>query len=243
LIIIPAIDLKGGRCVRLRQGRMTDETVFSEVPEEMAVKWFEQGAERLHLIDLDGAVCGRPVNKESIRRIVKAIPIPIQLGGGLRDLDTLEAYFDLGIGYLIVGTVATKDPDLVMHACEKFPDRIIIAIDAREDRLAVEGWTEELDLAPVELAKQYEGAGVSAINYTDIYRDGMRTGPNVEATRDFARAIRIPVIASGGISGISDVLNILSLEGDGVMGMITGRAIYDGGLDLREAIEACRGER
>lgn len=221
---------------------MTDETVFSEVPEEMAVKWFEQGAERLHVIDLDGAVCGKPVNRESIRKIARAIPIPIQLGGGLRDLDHLEAYLDLGIGYLILGTVATKDPDLVMSACEKFPDRIIIAIDAREDRVAVEGWTEELNLAPVELAKRYEEVSVSAINYTDIYRDGMRTGPNVEATRNFARAISIPVIISGGISGISDVMNIMSLEGDGVIGMITGRAIYDGSLNLREGIAVCRGE-
>ncbi|MBW1910565.1 MAG: 1-(5-phosphoribosyl)-5-[(5-phosphoribosylamino)methylideneamino]imidazole-4-carboxamide isomerase [Deltaproteobacteria bacterium] len=240
MVVIPAIDIKEGRCVRLKQGRMTDETVFSEVPEEMAVKWFKQGAERLHIIDLDGAVQGRPVNNLTIKRIVNAIPIPIQLGGGVRDMDVLEAYYNIGIHYMILGTMAYKDPEFVMQACDRFPGRIILGIDAKKDRVAVEGWTEEIDSSPVELAKKFEATGVTSIIYTDIHRDGMRTGPNVDATRALARAVEIPVIASGGISGISDVLEILTLSEDGVVGMITGRALYDGSLDLAEAIGVCR---
>ena len=242
MIVIPAIDLKGGRCVRLKQGRMSDETVFSDVPEEMAVKWFEKGAERLHIVDLDGAVQGRPVNRDVIKRIVDSIPIPVELGGGIRDMATLEAYFDLGLHYLILGTVACKDPEFAKSACSVFPGKIILGIDARDDRVAVEGWTEEVDLTPVNMARQFEEAGVSAIIYTDIQRDGMRTGPNVEATRALAKAVKIPVIASGGISGVSDVENIMPLSEDGVIGMITGRALYDGSLDLSEAISVCKGE-
>lgn len=242
MIVIPAIDIKGGRCVRLKQGRMTDETVFSEVPEEMAEKWFEQGAERLHVVDLDGAAQGRPVNTQVIKKIVSAIPIPVQLGGGVRDMIALEAYLDLGLNYVILGTAAHKDPGFAMRACDKFAGQIILGIDAREDQVAVEGWTEEISLTPVELAKRFQGSGVASIIYTDIHRDGMKTGPNVDATGALARAIQIPVIASGGISGISDVSEILMLEKDGVIGMITGRALYDGGLDLAEAIEVARGK-
>jgi phosphoribosylformimino-5-aminoimidazole carboxamide ribotide isomerase len=242
LIVIPAIDLKGGRCVRLKQGRMSDETVFSDVPEEMAVKWYKKGAERLHIVDLDGAVQGRPANRDVIKRIVDSIPIPVELGGGIRDMATLEAYFDLGLHYLILGTVACKDPEFAKSACSVFPGKIILGIDARDDRVAVEGWTEEVDLTPVNMARQFEEAGVSAIIYTDIQRDGMRTGPNVEATRALARAVKIPVIASGGISGVSDVEKILPLSEDGVIGMITGRALYDGSLDLSEAISVCKAE-
>ena len=236
MIVIPAIDIKGGRCVRLKQGKMAEETVFSDVPEEMAVKWYEQGAERLHLVDLDGAVQGRPVNNAVIKRIIRAVPIPVELGGGLRDMATVEAYLDLGLHFVILGTVAHKDPEFVRQACDRFPGKIILGIDAREDRVAVEGWTEEVDLTPVELAKRFENTRISEIIYTDIHRDGMRTGPNVEATRALARAVDIPVIASGGISGISDVSQILTLSKDGVTGMITGRALYDGSLDLAEAI-------
>ena len=240
LIVIPAIDLKGGRCVRLKQGRMSDETVFSDVPEEMAVKWYEKGAERLHIVDLDGAVQGKPVNRDAIRRIVEAIPVPVELGGGIRDLATLEAYFELGVRYLILGTVAYKDPGFAESACKAFPGRIILGIDSRGDRVAVEGWTEEVDLSPVNMARQFEEAGVSAIIYTDIHRDGMQTGPNVAATRALAGAVKTPVIASGGISGILDVSNIKTLSEDGVIGMITGRALYDGSLDLTEAINLCK---
>ena len=220
---------------------MSDETVFSDFPEEMAVKWFEQGAERLHIVDLDGAVQGMPVNKGVIERVVKAIPIPVQLGGGVRDMKTLGAYFDLGLHYVILGTAAHKDPGFAGEACGKYPGRVIIGVDAREDRVALEGWTEEINITPVELAKRYEASGASAIVYTDIHRDGMKKGPNVEATGALARAIGIPVIASGGISGLSDVLEILPLSEIGVIGMITGRALYDGSLDLAEAIRTVKG--
>jgi len=240
LIVIPAIDIKGGRCVRLKQGRMSEETVFSEVPEEMAVKWFQLGAERLHIIDLDGAARGRPVNSETIKRIVRAVPIPLELGGGIRDMESLAAYFDMGITYGILGTVAYKDPEFVLRACEIYPGRIILGIDARNETVAIEGWTEEVDSNPVELARKFETSGADSIIYTDIHRDGMRTGPNVDSTRALARAVKILVIASGGISGISDVIEISGLAEDGVIGMITGRALYDGSLDLSEAIEACR---
>ncbi len=220
---------------------MSDETVFSDFPEEMAVKWFEQGAERLHIVDLDGAFQGMPVNKGVIERVVKAIPIPVQLGGGVRDMKTLGAYFDLGLHYVILGTAAHKDPGFASEACSKYPGRVIIGVDAREDRVALEGWTEEINITPVELAKRYEASGASAIVYTDIHRDGMKKGPNVEVTGALARAIGIPVIASGGISGLSDVLKILPLSKIGVIGMITGRALYDGSLDLAEAIRAVKG--
>ena len=240
MIVIPAIDIKGGKCVRLRQGRMSDETVFSDVPEEMALKWFGQGAERLHLVDLDGAIKGEPINREVIRRIVDAVPIPVELGGGIRDMVTLEAYFELGLQFLILGTTAHKDPEFAKRACNEFPGRIILGIDAREDRVALEGWTETIELRPLDLAKNFQGSGVAAVIYTDILRDGMRTGPNVEATRVLARSIDIPVIASGGISGLGDVKAVLALSEDGVEGLITGRALYDGSLRLTEAIDACR---
>ena len=236
MIIIPAIDLKDGRCVRLKQGRMSDETIFSNAPEDMAVRWFEQGAKRLHLVDLDGAFQGKPVNKTAIEKIIRAVPVPIQLGGGIRDMDTIKSYFDLGLHYLILGTAAHKDQELVEEACDKFPGQILLGIDAKDDRVALEGWTEEIVLTPVELAKRFEGVSMTAVIYTDIHRDGMKTGPNVDATRALATAIQIPVIASGGISTISDVFELSTLSENGVMGMITGRALYDGSLDLVEAI-------
>ncbi len=242
MIIIPAIDLKDGRCVRLKQGRMSDETIFSNAPEDMAVRWFEQGAKRLHLVDLDGAFQGKPVNKTAIEKIIRAVPVPIQLGGGIRDMDTIKAYFDLGLHYLILGTVAHKDPKLVEEACDKFPGQILLGIDAKDDRVALEGWTEEIVLTPVELAKRFEGVSMTAVIYTDIHRDGMKTGPNVDATRALATAIQIPVIASGGISTISDVFEVSTLSENGVMGMITGRALYDGSLDLVEAIRVVEGK-
>ena len=240
MLIIPAIDIKNGKCVRLKQGRMSDETIFSDKPEEMAKKWFDCGAERLHLVDLDGAVSGKPVNRETISRIVESIPIPVELGGGVRDLNTLHAYFELGLQYVILGTVAHKDPDFVIEACRLYPGQIILGIDARNDRIAVEGWTEEINLTPAALAKRFEDYGLAAIIYTDINRDGMRTGCNVEATGALAGSTRTPVIASGGISRMDDVLKILPLAGDGVMGLITGRALYDGSLDLTAAIKACQ---
>ena len=241
MLIIPAIDIKDGKCVRLKQGRMSDETVFSDKPEEMAIRWFECGAKRLHLVDLDGAVSGKPVNRETIRRIVEAVPIPVELGGGVRDMATLRAYFDLGLQYLILGTVAHKNPDFVKDACRSFPGQIILGIDARNNRIAIEGWTEEINLTPATLADRFKDDGLAAIIYTDINRDGMRTGCNVEATGALARTTNIPVIASGGISEMDDVLKIMPLSADGVMGLITGRALYDGSLDLAAAIKACQG--
>jgi phosphoribosylformimino-5-aminoimidazole carboxamide ribotide isomerase len=206
----------------------------------MAVRWYEQGAERLHLVDLNGAIQGEPVNMTAIKRIVSSIPIPVELGGGIRDMSTLEDYMDLGLRFIILGTAAHKNPEFASMACEAFPGRILIGIDARGDRVAVEGWTEEVDMTPVELARRFEEAGAAAVVYTDIQRDGMRTGPNVAATERLAKAIRVPVIASGGISDLSDVERIASIASAGVMGMITGRALYDGGLDLAEAVALCR---
>jgi phosphoribosylformimino-5-aminoimidazole carboxamide ribotide isomerase len=240
LIVIPAIDIKGGRCVRLKQGRMSDETVFSDAPEEMAVRWFDQGAERIHVVDLDGAISGKPTNSNVIENIINAVNIPIELGGGIRDMDTADFYMEMGVGYLILGTVAFKDPGFAFEACERFKGRVIIGIDGRKGRVAVEGWTEETQMTPVEMAKRFEGKHVSAIIYTDIQRDGMKTGPNIEATKALAKAIKIPVIASGGISGISDIREISKLSRDGVMGMITGRALYDGSFSLSEAVEVLR---
>jgi phosphoribosylformimino-5-aminoimidazole carboxamide ribotide isomerase len=213
---------------------------FQTSPKRWQKKWFECGAERLHLVDLDGAVSGQPVNRKTISQIVEAIPIPVELGGGVRDMATLRAYFDLGLQYVILGTVAHKNPDFVKEACRLYPGRIILGIDARNNRIAVEGWTEEINLTPETLAKRFENDGLAAIIYTDINRDGMRTGCNVEATGALARTTNIPVIASGGISEMDDVLKILPLAADGVMGFITGRALYDGSLDLAAAIKACQ---
>jgi phosphoribosylformimino-5-aminoimidazole carboxamide ribotide isomerase len=237
MVVIPAIDIKNGRCVRLKQGQMSKETVYSEVPEDMAVRWYNEGAERLHIVDLDGAVERRPVNRGVVKKIVNAVPIPIQLGGGIRDLQTIKSYIDLGIEQIILGTVAFKDPDLVTTACKNFPGKVILGIDANEGRVAIEGWTQETDIPAIEMARRYESLGVSAIIYTDIKRDGMCTGPNIEATRNLAESISVPVIASGGISGIGDVERILSLERYGVTGMIIGRALYEGTLSLAGAIK------
>lgn len=243
MIVIPAIDIKDGRCVRLKQGQMSKETLYSDAPEEMALKWFEQGAERLHLVDLDGATEGRPVNKEVIRNIVNAVPIPIQLGGGIRNRETIEAYLDLGVLRIILGTVAFKDPDFVTLACNKFPGLITLGIDAKKDFVAVEGWTEETDMTPAKMASRYEETGISEIIYTDIHRDGMRTGPNVQMTKALAMAIKIPVIASGGISDIDDVVKIVTLSEYGVIGMITGKALYEGTLDLADAIRVAKAKK
>jgi len=240
LLVIPAIDIKGGRCVRLLQGQMNKETVYSDFPEEMALKWLEKGAQKLHIVDLDGAVEGVPVNGKAIAKITEAVPIPVELGGGIRNLKTVEAYLNLGIHQVILGTAALKDPAFAADACRRFPDRIILGIDARAGCVAVEGWTEQTPITPLELARRYEEVGISAIIYTDIQRDGMRTGPNVEATRALARSVRIPVIASGGISDLEDVKQLLPLAKCGVVGMITGRALYEGTLDLAEAVQLAK---
>jgi phosphoribosylformimino-5-aminoimidazole carboxamide ribotide isomerase len=240
---IPAIDIKDGHCVRLKQGDMQSVTVFSEDPAAMAQHWLEQGATRLHLVDLNGAVAGRPRNELAIREVVSVIgeEIPVQLGGGIRDLDTIERYLDDGITYVIIGTAAVKNPGFLHDACYAFPGHIIVGLDAREGKVATDGWSKMTGHDVVDLARKYEDYGVEAIVYTDIGRDGMLTGVNVEATVKLARELRIPVIASGGIASIEDICRLLPHENDGIMGAIAGRALYEGKLDLKAAINAAKG--
>ncbi len=242
MIILPAIDLKEGRCVRLEQGLMEKDTVYNEDPAAQARIWQEQGGELLHIVDLDGAFAGVPKNKTAIEAIVKAIDIPSELGGGIRDLSTIEAYLALGIDRVILGTVAKENPALVAEACKKFPGHIVVGIDAKDGLVAVRGWAEVTAKQATELAKEMEGFGVEAIIYTDIARDGMLQGPNIEATGALAAAISIPVIASGGVSSLQDIRNLLTVEDKGVAGVITGKAIYSGALDLREAVRLAKGQ-
>ncbi|MCG8486698.1 MAG: 1-(5-phosphoribosyl)-5-[(5-phosphoribosylamino)methylideneamino]imidazole-4-carboxamide isomerase [Chromatiales bacterium] len=235
MLLIPAIDLKDGQCVRLRQGRMEDDTVFSDNPLEMASKWVEAGGRRLHLVDLNGAFAGEPVNGGAIREIANAYPdLPIQVGGGIRDEATIEAYLKAGVDFCIIGTQAVKEPDFVARACREFPGHVIVGLDAKEGMVAINGWAEVTDQEVTELSRRFQDNGVSAIVYTDIGRDGMLSGPNVEATRDLANAITIPVIASGGITDIGDIESLCQAQTDNIMGAITGRAIYEGTLDLAE---------
>lgn len=237
MLIIPAIDLKDGHCVRLKQGLMEDATVFSEDPGAMARIWLEKGARRLHLVDLNGAFAGKPVNEGAIKAIVDAIggEIPIQLGGGIRDLDTIERYLDDGISYVIIGTAAVKNPGFLHEACDAFPGHIIVGLDAKDGKVAVDGWSKLTGHDVVDLAKRFEGYGVEAVVYTDIGRDGMLSGVNIEATVALAQGLTIPVIASGGITNLEDVKRLCAVENEGVMGAITGRAIYEGTLDFAAA--------
>jgi len=237
MIIIPAVDIKKGRCVRLFQGRMDSETVFSDDPAAMAKRWEEEGAELIHVVDLDGAVGKRPQNTDSIRKILEAVNVPVQVGGGIRNEETIKMYLDFGIGRVIVGTEAIQNPQLVKDACRAFPDQIVVGIDARKGMVAIEGWTKTTEIQAVDLAKQFEDCGVAAIIFTDIHRDGMQTGPNINETRRLAENVSIPVIASGGVSTIEDIINLLPLKEAGVTGVITGRAIYNGTLNLNEAIQ------
>jgi len=237
MIVIPAIDLKEGNCVRLEQGEMNRDPVFSDNPAEQALKWQEAGAELLHLVDLDGAFAGIPKNKAAIEAIIKAIRIPAQLGGGIRDIATIEAYLSLGLSRVIIGTAAQRNPELVIEACQKFPGQIVVGIDAKNGMVAVQGWAELTDISAVDLAKKFEDCGVAAIIYTDISRDGMMGGPNLESTKALAEAISIPVIASGGVSSLKDIENLMAIEASGVTGAITGKAIYTGAINLREAID------
>ena len=235
MLLIPAIDLKDGRCVRLRQGRMDDETIFSDDPVEVAGRWVEAGARRLHLVDLNGAFAGEPVNGEVIQAIAKAYPdLPIQVGGGIRDEATIQAYLDVGVQFAIIGTQAVKEPEFVGRACKAFPGHVIVGLDAKDGMVAIDGWATITDHKVTDLAKRFEEDGVSAIVYTDIGRDGMLTGPNVEATAALARAIDIPVVASGGITNIDDIRALCEVADSGIMGAITGRAIYEGTLDFAE---------
>lgn len=233
VLLIPAIDLKDGQCVRLRQGRMEDDTVFSDNPLEMAMRWVEEGARRLHLVDLNGAFAGEPVNGNAIRSIANVYPeLPIQVGGGIRDEATIEAYLGAGVSYCIIGTQAVKEPEFVARACKAFPGHVIVGLDAISGMVAINGWAEVTDQEVTELARRFQDAGVSAIVYTDIGRDGMLSGPNIEATAALANAITIPVIASGGITHIGDIEALCNADTTNIMGAITGRAIYEGTLDL-----------
>jgi phosphoribosylformimino-5-aminoimidazole carboxamide ribotide isomerase len=237
MLLIPAIDLKDGHCVRLKQGEMDDATVFSDDPAAMARHWVELGARRLHLVDLNGAFAGKPKNEAAIRAIVREVgdDLPVQLGGGIRDLDTIEAYLDSGISYVIIGTAAVKNPGFLHDACTAFPGHVIVGLDAKDGKVATDGWSKITGHDVIDLAKKYEDYGVEGVIYTDIGRDGMLSGVNIEATVRLAQALRIPVIASGGITDLSDIDRLCAVEEEGVMGAITGRAIYEGTLDFAAA--------
>jgi phosphoribosylformimino-5-aminoimidazole carboxamide ribotide isomerase len=235
--IIPAIDLKDGQCVRLKQGVMEDATVFSEDPGAMARHWLDKGARRLHLVDLNGAFAGKPVNEKAIKAITDVVgtDIPVQLGGGIRDLDTIERYLDDGITYVIIGTAAVKNPGFLHEACDAFPGHIMVGLDAKDGKVAVDGWSKVTGHDVVDLAKRFEGYGVEAVIYTDIGRDGMLSGVNIDATVRLAKELTIPVIASGGITNLDDIKSLCAVEKEGIMGAITGRAIYEGSLDFEAA--------
>ncbi len=242
MLIIPAIDLKDGKCVRLRKGVMEDSTVFSDDPVSMAKKWVDQGARRLHLVDLNGAFAGEPVNGDVVTEISKAYPnLPIQIGGGIRNAETIEYYLNAGVKYVIIGTKAVKEPQFVTDMCKAFAGHVIVGLDAKKGLVATDGWAEVSDVKATELAKRFEQDGVSSIVYTDIDRDGMMQGVNVEATVAMAKASSLPVVASGGITDINDISALLaaSHEGAGICGAITGRAIYEDTLDLAQAQALC----
>ncbi len=235
MLLIPAIDLKEGKCVRLRQGRMEDDTVFSDDPVAMAARWVEAGARRLHLVDLDGAFAGRPVNAEVIHRISKEFPdLPIQIGGGIRSKETVQSYLDAGVQFAIIGTKAVNEPDFVGELCLEFPGHIIVGLDAKDGKVAIDGWSTLSKHDVIDMAKRFENDGVEAIIYTDISRDGMMQGVNVKATVKLAQAVNIPIIASGGITNIDDIRALSEVANEGISGAITGRAIYEGGLDFAE---------
>ena len=237
MLLIPAIDLKDGHCVRLEQGDMKAVTTFSEDPAAMARRWLAVGARRLHLVDLNGAFAGKPVNEAAVKAIIRAVgdEIPVQLGGGLRDLDTIERYLDDGLSYVIIGTAAVKNPGFLRDACTAFGGHIIVGLDARDGKVATDGWSKLTGHEVIDLAKKFEDYGVEAVIYTDIGRDGMLTGINIEATLKLAQALTIPVIASGGLAGMADIERLCAIESEGVNGVICGRAIYNGALDFSAA--------
>lgn len=240
MIIIPAVDIKNGKCVRLLQGRMDEETVYSHDPQAMASKWSRLGAQLIHVIDLDGAFVKNPQNTASVRNILKSVNVPIQLGGGIRKEETVHMYLQMGVKRVIIGTGAIKEPTFVKKVCKSYPGQIVVGIDARNGKVAIDGWTQTTRIEVIELAKEFEDCGVAAINFTDIHRDGMQTGPNLDAILRLAEAVSIPVVASGGVSSIEDLKNLLPLEAAGVVGVIIGKALYSGKLDLKEALDLTR---
>ena len=241
MILFPAIDLKDGECVRLVRGLMEEATVFNDNPAAQARAFEEAGFDYLHLVDLNGAFEGKPVNAHAVEAILKEIKIPVQLGGGIRDLATIEAWLEKGVARVIIGTAAVKNPDLVRDACKRFPGRVVVGLDAKDGKVAVEGWAEMSDATVLEMAQRFEDAGVAAIIFTDIARDGVLEGLNMEATVGLANAISIPVIASGGLSSIDDIKALIAANCAGLEGAISGRALYDGRLDPREAIALLKG--
>ena len=242
MMIIPAVDIKNGKCVRLLQGRMEDETVFSDDPAAMAQKWANAGAELIHVVDLDGAFEKRPQNLDAVKNIINSVDTPIQLGGGIRNERAVETVLKLGVQRVVIGTEAIKNPQWVKQIARKYPGQIVVGIDARDGRVAIEGWTETTSIRAIDLARQFEDCGVAAINFTDIYRDGMQTGPNIAETGRLAEAIKIPVVASGGVSTIEDIKNLLPLTAVGVSGVITGKALYSGTLDFKQAMALVQSE-
>jgi phosphoribosylformimino-5-aminoimidazole carboxamide ribotide isomerase len=237
MLLIPAIDLKDGKCVRLRQGNLADATVFSDDPVAMARHWVAQGARRLHLVDLNGARSGRPVNEGVIRKIIAAVgeDIPVQLGGGIRDLDTIERYIDDGVAFVVIGTAAVKSPGFLQDACSAFGGHVIVSLDATDGKVATDGWSKLTGHDVIDLAQKFEDYGVEAILYTDIGRDGMMTGVNIEATVQLARAVKIPVIASGGVSSLADIERLCAVESEGIEAVVLGRSLYEGAIDFKAA--------
>jgi phosphoribosylformimino-5-aminoimidazole carboxamide ribotide isomerase len=248
MLIIPAIDIKDGKCVRLQQGEMKSATIFSDSAGDTATKWKDLGAQRLHVVDLNGAFAGKPKNEAAIKDIVAAMKnedgedIPIQLGGGIRDLETIERYLDDGISYIIIGTAAVKQAGFLHEACDAFPGHIIVALDAKDGKVATDGWSKLTGHDVIDLAKRFQDYGVEAVLYTDIGRDGMMTGVNIEATVTLAKALTIPVIASGGLNDLEDLKRLMAVEDEGIMGAITGRAIYEGKLDFKKALALTAGK-
>ena len=237
MIIIPAVDIKDGKCVRLLQGRMDQETVFADDPAVMAQKWADAGAELIHVIDLNGAFAKCPQNIEAVRRILRHVHVPIQLGGGIRNQKTVEMYIDMGVKRVILGSAAVHRPEFVDEACRKFPGQIVLGIDARNGYVAIDGWIHTTRVHAMDLAKQFENSGLAAINFTDIHRDGMQSGLNIKEIQALAEAIEVPVIASGGVSTIDDIHKLLPLESAGVVGVIVGKALYSGTLDFKTALK------
>lgn len=242
MIVIPAIDLRGGKCVRLIQGKLEEETVFSDDPVAMAQKWVQAGAKRLHLVDLDGAFAGRPVNLPIIKEIAAAIDIPVQMGGGVRDIETVSDVLNAGVQWVILGTSAISQPDLVKEAVQRYGDRIICGIDAKDGLVAIRGWADVVEKTAIDLALEMKEVGIKTIIYTDIRRDGMMGGPNIESTQALAEKTGINIIASGGVSTLQDIINLKAVSASGIAGVITGKAIYTGSIDLAEAMQITEGE-